>query len=280
LAVLDYARLRREGAFGLLAELFPDPISARNLLEDVGADLTKLVAFTPPITPEQYWRSVCRTIGQGCFEFALEDLFACAAGQFPGHDGLRAFTGIHARRATRVLCLLASPTDEARLRLEVEHRELLHVVARATQPFGLVVHPATRTDDIIPVLLNAQPTIVHFAGHGKAEGALLFESDGGIAAPVLIGALASVFKSLGGLDAVVLNSCYSGRYAEALLDSADTVLGCGAAIEDACAIAFSRAFYTALGAGRSVSDGYALARDQLDIDGCRTDELRLVTRDA
>jgi hypothetical protein len=179
-----------------------------------------------------------------------------------------------------VLCLLASPTDEARLRLEVEHRELLHVVARATQPFGLVVHPATRTADIIPVLLNAEPTIVHFAGHGATGGALLFESAGGTAAPVSIGALASVFKSLGGLDAVVLNSCYSGRYAEPLLESADAVLGCGAAIKDTCAIAFSRAFYTALGAGRSVGDAYGLARDQLGIDGCPTDELRLVTRDA
>ena len=280
MSALDYARLRTAGAFGLLAELFPDQISARNLLEDVGADLTKLVAFTPPITPEQYWRSVCRTIGQGRFEFVLEDLFACAAGQFPGHNGLQSLTGIQARKETRVLCLLASPTDEARLRLEVEHRELLHVVERATQPFGLVVHPATRTADLIPVLLNAEPTIVHFAGHGEAGGTLLFESDGGTAAPVSIGALARVFKSLGGLDAVVLNSCYSGRYAKVLLDSAHAVLGCGAAIEDACAIAFSRAFYTALGAGRSVGDAYALARDQLDIDGYLTDELCMVSRDA
>jgi hypothetical protein len=238
------------------------------------------VTFTPPITPERYWREVCRTIGQGRFEFGLADLFVCAADQFPGHEGLQKLTGARRRKETRVLCLLASPTDEARLRLEVEHRDLLHVVARATHPFGLVVHPATRTADIIPVLLHAEPTIVHFAGHGEMDGALLFESHGGTAAPVSIKALASVFESLGGLDAVVLNSCYSGRHAEALLAGAGAVLGSRAAIGDDCATAFSRAFYTALGAGRPVNDAYAVACGQLEIDGCPTEALRFVTRDA
>jgi hypothetical protein len=47
----------------------------------------------------------------------------------------------------------------------------------------------------------------------------------------------------------------------------DAVIGCDAAINDAAAIAFTRAFYRALAHGRTFVDAYKFAKNEVRING-------------
>lgn len=71
-----------------------------------------------------------------------------------------------------ILFLAADPTDKSRLRLGEESREIQEKLQLAKQrdKFKLEQRMSVRSADISQVLLDIQPQIVHFSGHGKATG--------------------------------------------------------------------------------------------------------------
>jgi CHAT domain len=198
--------------------------------------------------------------------------------------------------AKKILFLAANPQGTGRLRLDQEVRDVEEGLRRSHQraQFELQQRWAVRPRDVHRAMLDLNPQIVHFSGHGEgsefvgeadrsqagrsqptrkmelvddfaaevsptAIGGLVFEDEAG--KPKLISgeALAGLFGLFTDyVECVVLNGCYSATQAEAIAQQIPYVIGMTKAIGDRAAIEFAVGFYDALGAGRSIEDAYKL----------------------
>ena len=168
-----------------------------------------------------------------------------------------------------ILFLAADPTDASRLRLGEEVREIQEKLqlSKWRDNFALHQRMSVRPTDISQALLDVNPQIVHFSGHGTSSGALCFENKLGETHPIQPEALAALFEQFANqLDCVVLNACYSVAQAKAIAKHIRHVIGMNQAIGDKAAIAFSIGFYQALGAGRTVEEAYKLGCMQIQLE--------------
>jgi hypothetical protein len=171
---------------------------------------------------------------------------------------------------TTILFLSSDPTNEARLRLGEEVREIQQrlQLARLRDTFRLETRMSVRPADISQALLDMQPRILHFSGHGSAAGELCFADELGKTKPVSPDALSSLFQQFSStLNCVVLNACYSKIQADAIAKHIGYVVGMNQAIGDKAAIAFAVGFYQAIGGGRSIEEAYQLGRVQIALHG-------------
>lgn len=170
-----------------------------------------------------------------------------------------------------ILVLASSPTNQARLRLDKEVREIDEGLRRAQQreKFTLQQRSCVRPDDLRRALLDFNPDIVHFCGHGSGDDGLVLENDAGLAQLVPTEALANLFKRFAtrGLECVVLNACYSEIQASAIAQHIDYVVGMNSKIGDDAAIKFAVGFYDELGAGWSYEDAYNGGCDAIALQG-------------
>jgi DNA-binding response OmpR family regulator len=169
-----------------------------------------------------------------------------------------------------ILFLAAEPTDITRLRLGEELREIQEKLqlAKLRDQFELYQRMSIRPADISQALLDVQPQIVHFSGHGTATGALCFENRAGKTHPIPSDALASLFEQFADqVNCVLLNACYSETQAKAIAKHIKYVIGMNQAIDDKAAIAFAIGFYQALGAGRKIEEAYKLGCVQIRLQG-------------
>ncbi|KST65136.1 CHAT domain-containing protein [Mastigocoleus testarum] len=170
-----------------------------------------------------------------------------------------------------ILVLASLPSNESRLRLDEEVREIDEGLRRSQHrdKFTLQQRWAVRPDDLRRALLDFQPQIVHFCGHGSGENGLILENDAGLAQFVPTQALANLFKRFTerGLECVVLNACYSEIQANAIAEHIDYVVGMTSAIGDKAAIKFAVGFYDELGAGWSYEDAYHAACNAIELEG-------------
>lgn len=172
----------------------------------------------------------------------------------------------NAQSKITILFLAADPTDQARLRLGEEMREIQEKLqlAKLRDRFELQQRTSVRPVDISQALLDVQPNLVHFSGHGTATGSLCFENQVGETHPIQPDALAALFEQFKRqVGCVVLNACYSESQAMAIGESIDYVIGMNQAIGDKAAIAFAIGFYQALGAGRTIEEAYSLGCVQI-----------------
>lgn len=173
-------------------------------------------------------------------------------------------------KVIKILFLAAEPTNAARLRLGEEIREIQEKLqlAQLREGFSLEQRHAVRPVDISQALLDVVPHIVHFSGHGTAEGALCFEDAVGELQPVPPEALAMLFEQFKeSVHCVVLNACFSKNQAESIAQHIKYVIGMDKEIGDRAAIAFSIGFYQGLGGGRSVEEAYRLGCVQIGLQG-------------
>lgn len=169
-----------------------------------------------------------------------------------------------------ILFLTADPTDASRLRLGEEFREIQQKLqlSKLREQFKLHQRTSVRPADISQALLDVQPQIMHFSGHGTATGALCFENQVGQTHPIQPDALAALFEQFANqVNCVVLNACYAESQAHAIAKHIDYVIGMNRAISDMAAIAFAVGFYQALGAGRTIEDAYKLGCVQIRLQG-------------
>ena len=170
-----------------------------------------------------------------------------------------------------ILFVSADPTDASRLRLGEEFREIQEKLKLAKQRdrFKLELPQlSVRPADISQALLDVQPQIVHFSGHGSSTGALCFENQVGQTQFVQPDALAALFEQFANqIDCVLLNACYSETQANAIAEHVEFVIGMNQAIGDSAAIAFAIGFYQALGAGRTIEESYKLGNVQIRLQG-------------
>lgn len=170
----------------------------------------------------------------------------------------------------KVLFLAANPINTERLRLDRELREIDQALrsAQFRDYFDLQQQWATRATDLQRHLLHYQPTIVHFSGHGSETSEILLEDAHGYARPISQQALSSLFAVLrGNTRCVLLNACFSYQQASTIAEHIDYVIGMPNTVEDDTAIAFSVAFYQALGYGQSVKTAFELGKIQINLEG-------------
>jgi hypothetical protein len=157
-----------------------------------------------------------------------------------------------------ILLLAANPKTTASLRLQEEERDIkerLRLCGYGKLPLYSVV--AVRSRDVHQAMLDFNPQIVHFSGHGGGQEGLVLESITGEEQFVSAEALASLFRLFAGsVECVVLNACYSDVQAEAISQHIGYVVGMNQAIGDKAAIEFAVGFYAALGAGAPYESAY------------------------
>jgi hypothetical protein len=160
-----------------------------------------------------------------------------------------------------ILILTANPQGTSQLRLDQEVRDIEEGLQRAKNrdQFALKSMFAVRPRDIQRAMLDINPSIVHFSGHGTGDEGLVFEDEAGRAKLVDGEALAGLFELFAEqVECVVLNGCYSEVQALAIAQHINYVIGMKQAIGDKAAIEFAVGFYDALGAGRSVEFAHKL----------------------
>jgi CHAT domain len=188
----------------------------------------------------------------------------------------------------RILFLAADPrsTGMPRLQIDREARSIDEGLDRSRlwDWFQTRIVLAARTTDISRELLDFEPQIVHFAGHGDREGQVLIEnralgehrlttrahrdlsihsaghgdSGGHLSGHRLTGRALRDLLALcrTRVECVVLNACSSQTAAEEVAEVVEQVVGMAGTIEDQAAIAFSFGFYQALGFGRTYAEAY------------------------
>ncbi|HST60351.1 MAG TPA: CHAT domain-containing protein [Longimicrobium sp.] len=156
------------------------------------------------------------------------------------------------------------------LQLGQEVRKIRHRVRAAKHRHALRfdVHLATRTEDLIQAFSEARPQVVHFSGHGGANGLKFEGPDGGGPQSVSADALAQLFTTFrGDIRLVVLNACYSEPQARAIADAVGCAIGTCGPISDTAAITFASTFYSGIAFGESVQTAWERAATALALDG-------------
>jgi len=170
----------------------------------------------------------------------------------------------------KVLFLAADPTDASRLRLGQEFREIHENIrlSKTRNKFSLVQRFAVRPRDISQAILDEEPQIVHFSGHGTDNGSLCFEDELGKMKIITPDSLADLFQLASNqVTCVLINACYSIAQANAISAHIRYVIGMNNAISDRAAISFAVGFYQALGAGKSIEDAYKFGCVQIKLQG-------------
>lgn len=158
----------------------------------------------------------------------------------------------------RILILLANPKDTARLRLDEEVREIEEGLTRSKNRNQFIIQSkwAVRLKDLRRAILDYEPSIVHFCGHGEENG-LNVEDEHGNTVLVPPEVLAGLFKLFTRhIECVLLNACYSQIQAEAINEHINYVIGMSQGITDENAIEFAIGFYDALGAGKNFEEAF------------------------
>ncbi|MBR8838367.1 MAG: CHAT domain-containing protein [Stigonema ocellatum SAG 48.90 = DSM 106950] len=184
-----------------------------------------------------------------------------------------------------ILFLAANPKGTTQLRLDQEVRDISEGLLRSQNRdrFRLEQRWAVRSRDVQRALLDLNPQIVHFSGHGAGNKGLVFESkratsqeprdvatereleeneilafpDNENASFVNASTLANLFKLFSDkVTCVLLNGCYTEIQAKAIAQYIPYVIGMKRPISDRAAIDFAVGFYDALGAGRSIEFAY------------------------
>lgn len=162
----------------------------------------------------------------------------------------------------KILIMAVNPKTTQRIRLDEEVREIEGVLQRAKHRdcFDSRSKWAVRLRDLRQGLLDHEPQIVHFIGHGTKEG-LIVEDESGFPVKVSAKALSELFKLCSKhVECVILGACFSASQATPIRKYIKYVIGMRKEIKDRAAIEFAVGFYDALGAGRSVEDAFEFGR--------------------
>lgn len=162
-----------------------------------------------------------------------------------------------------ILFLAAEPTDQNRLRLAEEMREIEEnlELGKHRESYSLKTRMALRPKDLIWALLKYRPTFVHFSGHGAHTGELIFEDESGRSLPMRPQVLSGIFHVFDRqIQCVILNACYSDKQAKAIARHIHYVIGTNQAVLDQAAIAFSVGFYQGVSEGESIKTSYELGK--------------------
>lgn len=179
-----------------------------------------------------------------------------------------------ARKKKTILFLAANPKNSTPLRLEEEVKEIDEGLQRAKkrEKFHLEQRWAVTHRDFRRAVLELNPQIVHFSGHGVGEEGLVLEDEAGQAHFLRADGLEKLFKLFADqIECVVLNACYSDVQAEAIAHYIPYVIGMKQAVGDQAAQEFAVGFYDALGAGKPIEFAYEYGCTSISMAGIGED---------
>ncbi len=167
----------------------------------------------------------------------------------------------------KILFLAANPINTPQLRLEQELRDVKLALrqSRYRDQFDLQAVSAARINDMRQAMLDIEPQILHFSGHGEG-GAIYLEDNAGNARPIGAAAFANFLTNFPSVQCVVLNACYSEDLGAAINTTVPFVVGMETAVEDEAAISFAVAFYDVLGSGGNYERAFRLAANALELE--------------
>lgn len=176
-----------------------------------------------------------------------------------------------------ILFLSANPAEGHWLQVDQEAKEIEYKLAegRYRDRFELVKEPGVSVDDIQYLLLQRNPNIVHFSGHGEVD-AIYLQGPGGHAQRLSERALSDLFGIVnrnGNIKCVVLNACYSEEQALAISQHVDCVIGMAKEVSDDAARGFASSFYQGLAFGKSVKDSFLLGTNYLAMLGVPDEDI-------
>jgi hypothetical protein len=181
-----------------------------------------------------------------------------------------------------VLLIYADPTGG--LRLDEEMRSIYQAtrLSEHRDHVKLEARWAARPADVSQALVDTKPTVVHISGHGRDDGALVFQSDDGGERFVPASDLVGLVRAVGEHARVMLfNSCSSEVAAQVASDHVEAAIGMDAPVTDLGARAFAEGFYRAVGGGMSVAQAFEVGRFELrNTPGDRIDEAEPVLKTA
>ena len=173
-------------------------------------------------------------------------------------------------RTRKILLLSANSSGTSQLRLDEEMREIKEGLKRAKKrdDYSIDRAEAVRYRDIHRAILEYEPHIIHFSGHGSGEDGLVFEDETGQIKLVDTEAIAGLFQLFADqVECVVLNACYSKYQAQKIAQHINYVVGMSQAIQDRAAIEFAVGFYDALGADKGYEFAYKLGCSLIQVAG-------------
>lgn len=202
-----------------------------------------------------------------------------------------------------ILFLASNPSATGKLRLDQEIREIQEGLQRSTERhrFSLEQRHAVRPADLSRAMMEVEPHIVHFSGHGvttgvkqpgtgdnralmfdepksdnpvELSGAIVVEDNSGKPVKVNAEALGGLFALFEGkIQCVVLNACYSETQASEIIKYVPYVIGMNTAVPDDTAIAFATGFYDAIGNGKDVPFAFKMANVRIMLEGMQGHEI-------
>jgi NTP pyrophosphatase (non-canonical NTP hydrolase) len=178
----------------------------------------------------------------------------------------------------RVLFVTCSPSDEDRLRVDMEQRAVLEAVKTGESEGKILLKtlPAATVDDLRRALLVNSFDIVHFSGHGDTDW-LLFETAEGKSSPAPLSAVADLIGRHPSIRCVLLNACQSVRTLSEPISP--LTVGMDSSITDDAAIEFTRGFYEALAAGHPIRFAIKEGIGAVELKGLNADPIRVIPAD-
>ena len=189
----------------------------------------------------------------------------------------------------RILVVAANPLGSSPLKLDHEVKTIQEALRRSRKRDNFVVEYrlAATPSELRRALLDLEPHVLHFSGHGSGEQGLLFVSDDSAGAIyrsdsgevrsrstnsneikfVPAQPLANLLQLCDEhLECVVLNACYSDVQGDAISANIPFTIGMRDLVEDHVAIKFSQGFYDAIGAGKGYENAFKWGKVAIEFD--------------
>ena len=177
---------------------------------------------------------------------------------------------------TQVLFVSCDPegTDE-HLHLQAELRAIREALALSTHGAKVRIDdlPAATTDDLRRKLLARRYDIVHFSGHANSDS-LVFATSENQPSSVPTRAIADLIARYSSVQCVVLNACESVK--SLTVPISPRTIGMDENISNEAAITFSRGFYDAVGAGKSIDVAFDEGVSAMKLASCDAEYVRIL----
>jgi hypothetical protein len=173
------------------------------------------------------------------------------------------------QKQVRIVAMFANPPNSGRLKLASEERVIRECLrlSRFRDNLKLFTCPAATVRDLRRALLDEEPDILQFSGHGT-PGGLIFEKENGEAYVPGIDAMRDLLVDFAPpLRCAIFNACYSAEQGAILEATLPFTIMSQHALLDEAAIEFSRGFYDALGAGRDILFAYKQGCNSVRLEG-------------
>lgn len=179
----------------------------------------------------------------------------------------------------KILFLAASPKGIPPLRLDEEYRRIKDSLRQSNRrdKFEIIVETAVTIAHIRRALLEYQPEIVHFCGHGTGTDGIACEDETGRVKLIPTTALANLFKLVDNhVKCVILNACLSEIQANEVVRHIEYVVGMKYSIGDNAALKFAEGFYDALFTGKAFPYCYQWGINAIQLESIPEDSTPVI----